>query len=321
MRVHLTFDVEVWCAGWDRLDASFPSAFERYVWGRSRAGDYALPRNIEILRRHGLVGVFFVEPLFSFRFGRPYLETIVRLIQDGGQDVQLHLHPEWQDELEPPLIEQNRPKRQNLTAYTRAEQTALLKAGRDAVASLAGTAISAFRAGSYAANRQTYEALADVGITSDSSLNASYDLSGGSLGGPQALREPRRICGVDVHPVTVFDDGLGRMRHMQVGACGFAEMKQVLDRAHHLGMPEVVIVSHNFELMHPGSTRPDHIVERRFEALCRYLAAHPERFEVGAFSRAVQPAPGASAGKGASLRASAAATGLRVCQQLLRRVA
>jgi hypothetical protein len=31
MRVHLTFDIEVWCGGWDRLDASFPAAFDRYV--------------------------------------------------------------------------------------------------------------------------------------------------------------------------------------------------------------------------------------------------------------------------------------------------
>ncbi len=63
MKVYLTFDVEIWCNGWDDLDGRFPSSFERYVYGRSRHGDYALPKTLEILAGTGLTGVFFVEPL------------------------------------------------------------------------------------------------------------------------------------------------------------------------------------------------------------------------------------------------------------------
>jgi len=73
MQVHLTFDIEVWCNGWQQLDQRFPAAFERYCYGRSAQGDYALPKTLEILQRHGLTGVFFVEPLFSARFGASYL--------------------------------------------------------------------------------------------------------------------------------------------------------------------------------------------------------------------------------------------------------
>lgn len=68
MNVYLTFDIEVWCNGWDNLDA-FPKHFERYVFGRSRHGEYALPKTLEILNRYDLKGVFFVEPLFAARFG------------------------------------------------------------------------------------------------------------------------------------------------------------------------------------------------------------------------------------------------------------
>ena len=71
MNVYITFDVEVWCNSWRDLDARFPASFERYYFGRSDAGDYALPKTLEILNRHGLLGVFFVEPLFSARFGSP----------------------------------------------------------------------------------------------------------------------------------------------------------------------------------------------------------------------------------------------------------
>lgn len=319
MRVHLTFDIEVWCAGWDQLDASFPQAFERYVWGRSGAGDYALPRNLEILNRHGLVGVFFVEPLFSFRFGHQHLETIVSLIQAAGQDVQLHLHPEWVDEIEPPLIENCRTKRQHLTQYSLKEQTELITRARDTLAAAAGKPISAFRSGGYAVNKESYEALAAAGIWCDSSLNVTFDQSAGSIGPADRLSDVQRIDGVEVHPVTVFQDATGKPRHMQVGACSFREMREVLDGAHRAGMREVVIVSHNFELMRPGSASPDRIVERRFDALCGYLAEHPDRFEVGSFcmlnDSGVHSAPSTVA-----LRTGLLATGTRLLEQAARRV-
>ncbi len=54
MNVYLTFDVEIWCDGWKDLDARFPAQFERYVYGRSPEGDYALPKTLEILDCDGL---------------------------------------------------------------------------------------------------------------------------------------------------------------------------------------------------------------------------------------------------------------------------
>ena len=58
MNVYLSFDIEVWCNGWKDLDGQFPASFERYVYGRSSRGDYALPKTLEILERNGLKGVF-----------------------------------------------------------------------------------------------------------------------------------------------------------------------------------------------------------------------------------------------------------------------
>lgn len=61
MNVYLTFDIEVWCNGWDNLDSVFPGNFERYVFGSSQHGSYALPKTLEILNRHGLKGVFLLS--------------------------------------------------------------------------------------------------------------------------------------------------------------------------------------------------------------------------------------------------------------------
>lgn len=324
LRVHLTFDVEVWCPGWQRLDDTFPAAFERYVWGRSAAGEYGLPRNLQILRQYGLKAVFFVEPLFGLRFGTRHLATIVDLIQAAGQEVQLHLHPEWVDEISPPLLGDVSRKRQHLTDYSLEEQTALLCRAKRILQEVAGKPITGFRSGGYAANRLTYQALAKVGITADSSLNATYDHTAGSLGDFQQLRRFQRIDGVAVHPVTVFRDGRGHWRHLQVSACGFREMRQVLDQAHAAGMRDVVLVSHNFELLKPGGTQPDRIVERRFDRLCAYLAAHRDRFQVGGFEiddpDSAARATNAAASSAPPLRSDWLATGLRVSAQALRRL-
>lgn len=281
MQVHLTFDIEVWCNGWSQLDERFPAAFERYCHGTSRHGDYALPKTLEILQRHGLCGVFFVEPLFSARFGAGYLDIVTGLISAAGQDIQLHLHPEWTDEITPPPIADVERKRQHLTHYTVDEQTALIGYARRLLEASSCRAVTAFRAGSFAANRDTYRALHRNGITVDSSLNALADFTGGSiesLGGPACQRE---IEGVQVFPVTVFQDGFGRLRPAQVGACGFDELQAALLRAARQGCAHVVLVSHNFEMLRPGSNTPDWTVVRRFEQLCALLDDRRDLFQVG----------------------------------------
>jgi len=301
MNVHLTFDIEVWCNGWSNLDRAFPSAFDRYVYGRSVHGDYALPKTLDILNRHGLRGVFFVEPLFAARFGLKPLQTIVQLIRNAGQEVQLHLHPEWTNEALQPLIDDCAVKRQHLTHYTVDEQTALIGHGRRLLEAAGSGPVTAFRSGSFAANRDTYEALRRNTILLDTSLNRCHAISGPDLRSQHSLDAPFAIGGVTTFPVTVFRDGFGQDRPAQVGACGAAELQQAVSSAHRHGHQHFVIVSHNFEMLRSGSTEPDWVVVRRFERLCGFLAAHPERFVVGSFQpttlaagAAPKPLPGAS---------------------------
>ncbi|MBI3369388.1 MAG: polysaccharide deacetylase [Burkholderiales bacterium] len=316
MKVVLSFDVEVWCDGWDRLDEKFPASFERYVFGHSSHGDYALPKTLEIMNRHGLVGVFFVEPLFAARFGQQHLRTIVELITDAAQDVQLHLHPEWADEIQPMLIPGAHAKRQHLNLYTLDEQAALIGHGKRSIEAVTGRPITAFRAGSFAANRDTYEALARNGIAIDSSLNDCYAVSGPDVPRPVAFATEGRIGAVTSYPVTVFRDGLGRARPAQVNGCGFAELKAALFSAERGGCRHFVIVSHNFEMLKPDTSQPDAIVVRRFEQLCALLAAHPDRFEVGPFP------PGMSGADAPETQPTVGwwPTGHRYAEQALRRL-
>ncbi|PHV12108.1 polysaccharide deacetylase family protein [Chitinimonas sp. BJB300] len=318
MKVLLTFDVEVWCNGWNALDQVFPSSFERYVYGRSAQGDYALPKTLEILNQHGLHGVFFVEPLFAARFGQQYLDTIVQMILAAGQEVQLHLHPEWTDEITTALIPNNQVKRQHLSYYDLDEQTALIAHGKKMLLEAGAEPITTFRAGSFAANRDTFLALQRNGIHLDSSLNRFYPISGMDMRDTHNLLSPLFISGVHSYPVTVFRDGFGREKPAQVSGCSFTELRSAMLNGWHGGQEMFVIVSHNFELLKPDSALPDAIVVRRFEQLCAFLGAQQQRLPTVSY-RDCKPVL-TEPPRLAMPRASTLATTRRYAEQLLRRL-
>lgn len=286
MNVLLTFDIEVWCNSWTTLEEDFPTSFERYVFGRSRKGDYALPKTLEILDRHGLRGVFFVEPLFAARFGLEPLATIVELIRQAGQEIQLHLHPEWTDEATTPLLPNVTAKRQHLSYYTRDEQEALIGHGLRLLREVGANAPTAFRSGSFACNEDTFAAVAANGLRFDSSINRTLPVSRPGQAQPLSagLCEPFVSNGLEIYPMTIFRDGFGRLRHAQVGACSARELIDAMQCAQLDGWNAFVALSHNFELMVPGKTTPDPVVTTRFEALCHFLANNRETLPTAGFN-------------------------------------
>jgi peptidoglycan/xylan/chitin deacetylase (PgdA/CDA1 family) len=317
MNVYLTFDIEVWCNGWEALDERFPAAFERYVYGRSAAGDYALPKTLEIMARHGVHGVFFVEPLFAARFGVEHLARIVALIQDAGQEVQLHLHPEWTDEIRPVVFPDKPYKRQHLIHYSRDEQTELMRRGLALLHEAGARPVSAFRAGSFAANADTLAAAEACGLAVDASLNMCYPVSGPDLRAEGEFYFPRRRGALQLLPMTVFRDGLGRLRHAQVGACSVREFTEAIADAERRGHPCFTLLSHNFEMLRAGGSRPDPIVVQRFAGLCRFLGEHRARFPTRGLRAAPELAPPADRGLA---RVSRRATLNRLAGQALRRL-
>jgi len=313
MQCILSFDVEIWCNDWARLDAEFPEAFIRYIYGGSREHGGALPLTLAMLERYGLRGTFFVEPLFAARFGREYLREVVDLIGSRGHDIQLHLHSEWADEIDPRPLPHIEDKRQHLQYLDRTDQNVLIRLGLDLLHDAGVEHIRAFRAGSFAANADTFRSLVDVHIPIDSSINAAEPLSVPDMRGVVEIHEPSIIEGVRSIPLTVFRDGFGRLRPAQVGSCSFMEMKEFVCRAVMEDRPVINILSHNFEMLRPGSTKTDPIVTRRFEELCTFLASHPEVIVT------TYDAIPASPGSREPLHVGAGATLRRMAEQLARR--
>lgn len=317
LNVYITVDVEVWCDGWKNIDAKFPMCFKQYILGETAFGSYGVAFQAKLLSEHGLRGTFFVEPLFSLRFGRQWLDEAVSHVLQYDQDVQLHLHTEWIDEAREPPIPVDRGKRQFMRMFNEAEQELLLRLGSSLLTGSGASRPVCFRAGSFGFNHETLSALERVGIPMDASYNASFLGPSSGVAPGQILSDSLMIGGIREFPMTVFADGTGRLRHAQITACSWREMESLLWQALECDQRAFVILCHGSELLNRIRTRPDAIAVSRFEKLCRFLEQNADCFRTQTFDRDLpalhksrQPVP---------LKSSIWRTGTRVMEQIWRR--
>lgn len=293
LNVFLTVDTEVWpfSAGWPVTPLSpdksgFSGEVDTYIYGRTAQGDYGLPFQMEILNRYGLKATFFLEALFADRIGPDYLKEVVHLIQDNSHEVQLHLHTEWLREISDPSLPLQ--FRQFIHQFTPDEQTALINKGIQNLHAAGARQIHAFRAGGYGASQDTLKALERNGLIYDTSYNACYLDSGCEIHFPRILLQPEKIHGIWEFPVSFFQDYPGHYRHTQLCACSFGEMRAALLHAWQAEWFSFVVVLHGSELVRNGkgvvSSAPDRINIKRFEQLCAFLAANPDKFRTTVFS-------------------------------------
>src|SRR3546814_18931838 len=60
------------------------------ILGRCRDGDFGIRFQMDMLERHGLTGVFFVDPMPALVYGPKIIAEIVRPIVARGHEVPLH---------------------------------------------------------------------------------------------------------------------------------------------------------------------------------------------------------------------------------------
>jgi hypothetical protein len=227
-----------------------------------------LTYQLERLNRFGLKACFFVDPMPAMVFGLDPMRRIVELILTAGQEVQLHLHPNW---VSANCNDRTRGGRFHMHEYSRAEQVNLIEGARQLLIAAGAPKPIAFRAGSYSANDDTLAALASAGILYDSSHNgAEVQHSRVSLAAERIA--PADLPVIEV-PVTVIEDMPGALRPFQICALSTGEMNAALDHAQDQNHAAVTIVSHGFELANRAGTSPNGVHVRRFEALCERLAA------------------------------------------------
>lgn len=264
-RVLLTIDTElawrhhVHGAGWrDNLALSFDPA------------GVGVPYQLEMLRAHRLKACFFVDPMPALVYGLDPVRAMVEPVLAAGQEVQLHLHSFWHD------LANGRgdEARFELTAFDAAAQRDLIAAARDLLVDAGAPAPIAFRSGSYAANGNTLDALADVGIRFDSSHNGAEHPWPSALPIDPATIDPVECGGVVEVPVSQIRRTGGGLRPFQLCALSGQEMRAALRHAAREAHPIVTIVGHSFELASRDGRRVNALVRGRFDRLCAFLEAH-----------------------------------------------
>lgn len=299
LNVFVTVDTEIWpfSPGWPTTPlpsthTDFTAEQSFYHLGKTGKGSFGVPFQLACLKEHGLKATYFVESLFACVAGLNPLKEIVFLIQDQGQEVQLHAHTEWLGEIHDPALPGH--FRGYIREFPEAEQTAIIARAAANLRDAGATSLCAFRAGSYGADAATLRALRSNGIGFDSSRNACYADSAAGLDTGGLLTQPQLIEGVYEFPVSFFQDYPGHFRHAQLCAVSFAEMAQALLDAWRAGWYAFVIVLHGSELLGERKSfgepaAPNTIIVSRFRKLCEFLADNADKFRTAVFSE-IEPA-------------------------------
>jgi len=257
MRVFLTIDVE-----------SYTGDYELEVHGHGLGLNYI----VEQCKAHGVVGTFFVEALGATRWGREPLAKICRLLNEAGQDIQLHLHPVVAD------IEGFKDDTDVLHFQDKSSQTRLLSVGLSELREAGARHVSAFRAGDFAANADTLEAMREVGlsISSNRDLDTKCSIRSQLNETFSVVNDIAALDGLPDVPVSVLRSPFpkldGRYRHMEISAMGLDEMCSGLARMAASGYRSACILTHPGEFFfRDGSKRPIMKNRARLEGLLRFV--------------------------------------------------
>jgi len=270
MNVYLTIDTEMATGLYRTLGKdSVREVFNRSIRCTTPTRDVGVGYQMDVLDRHGLKAVFFVDPMPALVFGQGIVREMVQPILERGHDVQLHLHSEWLKYAEGHFLEGR--KGDDIKNYDLADQVALIGYARDALIEAGAPAPVAFRAGNYGANDDTLRALALNQITYDSSFCPGIEKSNCDIQLPPSTFEPVMHCGVLEVPIGAIESHGQRRRHAQLTALSFWEMRDAIRYRQQAGYEFFTLVSHSFEMMSRDRRRANVVVARRFERLCKAL--------------------------------------------------
>ena len=296
VHVFLTIDTECSLGGaWDNPSYK-PVDPERAILGKIGSDYYGIPRIMDILEENDLRATFFIEVFAGLNCNRSDLASAYAQVVRRGHDAQLHLHPihyYYAMIREGRLGPEQLPAAKDLIGTLPPQtQLDLFQEGISLFREMIGKAPVAFRAGNFGASMSTLGVLEKVGIRYDSSFSAPYLGATCLMDSRAAINSPWQHGAVWEIPLTTFETGAWSLRGLKplnINAVSLWEMKKVLEQAESIGLSAVTFLAHSFSLFKAADVqfrrlRPDRLVLRRFQGLCRFLAEHAGRFRVVTFS-------------------------------------
>ncbi len=228
---------------------------------------------VRMLKERGLAGTFFLNVYEHRSWGDAAMRNVAGNLQAAGQDVALHTHPQWAYD----------PLRPGMYQYSLDDQTSIIGEGVHLLTAWTGRPVVAHRAGDYAADERTLEALERNGLRIDSSLfwkNPRSRLNG--LGLPRNL--PASLGGLIEIPVTVYQreerprllDGIlspvTSVRKLDADwFLDEAEAISAIDSVVAADLPFLVIFLHSFSFMAGGEDGRVPVTDRHSRDIFRAI--------------------------------------------------
>lgn len=237
-----------------------------------------------------LRATFFVESLNRAYFGDAPMQDVVEKILSAGHDVQLHLHPVWQQVFSVPnwesQVQDIRPN-DDITTRTQEHMVELINNGAENLRRWMGVSPVVLRTGNLCANHVLYKALAATDIRITSNIGAGIFLpEEARLHLYSGAHEIEQVCEFPVTSYRGIKRGAIReLKSMTIVGSSYEELVYVLNRAYHDELGTVVILTHPFEFIHGQSiqfqgARPNRLAQRRLRQLCSFLSSNQDRFAV-----------------------------------------
>jgi hypothetical protein len=220
---------------------------------------------------------------------------LARRVRDRGHDVQLHIHPCWSAFRDPNWRVRlgESPPDDSMAGRRPEEVASLVTEGAEIVERWGLPRPVALRTGSLRVDRAVYSGMAQAGLRLASNVGlAIYRPAEPEL---QLCGGRHRVDGVLEVPVLAYRDvavpGFDHLKNLTITGCSWPEMRWLLHAARRRGVQTVVLLTHPFEFVKYDESfsrlRPNRVNQRRFRALCDFLARHADEFETTTFGARV----------------------------------
>lgn len=284
------------------------------IWGICAGGEFGVDWQMNVLEAHGIKGVFFIDPMPGLVFGEPLIAEIVAPIVARGHEAQLHIHTEWLEWAKDSPV--GGRQGHDLADFGLEDQITLLGLAIGMLMRAGAPRPTAFRAGNFGADDNSLRALAQLGLTWDSSVNAPYLGNACRISASPQQIGAFELLGMIELPVAGLFDQRQHIRPAQLCALSFREMRDALRHAAQNRHDAFVIVTHSFEMLSRDRCRPNRTVIKRFEQLCGAIASHPDLHSAG-FNDLDPAIAAGDAGARSRLGPNLLRTGERMIEQAL----
>lgn len=242
----ITVDVET--TGYKNVSLPLPDQVDAICQDNQPCG---LQLMVQCLKERGYAATFFLNVYEYKRYGEKPIMRIAKWLNDSGQDVQLHTHPQWAYDEDRNLMHQ----------YTLEEQTRIIKDGKELLEKWVGNRVIAHRAGAYGADQNTLEALIRNDILYDSSLFLSNSncrmnslpLRKNALSMYDSLYEFPVTVYKKLQFPTLFEKGLTpikRIRKYDINWFGDElEAEEALEKAIEMKMDFIILFLHSYSFI------------------------------------------------------------------------